>query len=476
MEEKAIDLEDLSFLEKDLTRDELTSVLFLLYTSEKPQWILEEIAKPESKNFLNDYATHHSNWKSSIVESLTIVKLFEVVELLGVSAGEARGQLTQNPSINPGVRLLYELCESCEQRSTDELIMFIKDRYEPAEQCCEQMLEFYLLHAISSKRIKISPLLDDCDFSFITEFFNKHNFAEVQEVLKKFPKKSNSVDSGSNSGAFNTRLLIPLSDKATCSMLGEYTSKKMYVLIINQQTFESDKNPEWQQMLPDHALNERKGTKKDSDALKLLFESFGYEVTAKSNLKHNEILLWVDKATKHASKVDGLIVCVLSHGHEGLVYGQNSIPVNVSGPNSIKSIMASPLLLGKPKILIIQACQGERLQKSVKKNIVSKLELDGPAQSTTISGSVFADFLIFWSTIEGFASVRHVDNGSWFIQGMVNKIRELHVNQHLMDICTAAINEVSLKRGSQNECMLPKLETTFTKNFRFPTARNDSNC
>lgn len=91
------------------------------------------------------------------------------------------------------------------------------------------------------------------------------------------------------------------------------------------------------------------------------------------------------------------------------------------------------------------------------------------------SGSVYADFLIFWSTIEGFASVRHIDNGSWFIQEVVRKIRELHKDHHLIDICTAVIKEVSLKRGSKDECMLPKLEATFTRSFRFPEAK-DSLC
>ena len=200
------------------------------------------------------------------------------------------------------------------------------------------------------------------------------------------------------------------------------------------------------------------------EALKKLFEDFKYHVVVKNDLTHVEIIKEVDKASKQSSKYDGLIVCVLSHGHEGLFYGSDSVPVFVK---DIKANMSSKVLLNKPKILLIQACQGDNLQPTVKKII--QTELDGPNQSNLISGSTRADFLIFWSTIEGFASVRHVENGSWFIQELVKKVTELHKSQHLMDICTSVINEVSMKRGYRDQCMLPKLESTFTKNFRFPT-------
>lgn len=171
------------------------------------------------------------------------------------------------------------------------------------------------------------------------------------------------------------------------------------------------------------------------------------------------------KATQASKCFSGLIMCLLSHGHEGIVYGHNSIPVKIK---DIKSVMSSKLLIGKPKILLIQACQGDKLQKSQRIRS-SDVEYDGPGSSREyVSGSVCADFLTFWSTIEGFASVRHPEDGSWFMQELVSKIRSRHNSHHLMDICTAVINEVYSKRAYGNEFMLPKLETTFTKTFYFP--------
>jgi caspase 8 len=319
--------------------------------------------------------------------------------------------------------------------------------------------------------IKIGQTLDECDFSLITNFFIKNKCDEVESVLKEFPKRSNLLDNANNN-SFNTINLSTAIESKGSRPLDDYPSKNMQVLIINQQSFYRETNPELIQMLPDHDLSERKGTDRDRDALKLLFEDFGYQVSVANNLKHLDILKEIEKATRKASLVSGLIVCILSHGFEGIVYGTNSIPVRIK---DIKKIMATKILLGKSKIFLVQACQGENLQQSVKK-VTSKTEFDGPAQSTIISGSVFADFLTFWSTIEGFASVRHIDNGSWFIQELVRKVREHHRDQHLMDICTNVIKEVSLKRGYRDECMLPKLETTFTRNFRFPKTENHSNC
>lgn len=474
MEEKNIDPEDLNFLEEDLTRDELISVLFLLYGFENPKWILEKLENPRNKNFLYDYATHHANWKTSIIEALTVTNVLEPVQRLGIRSSEAREHSSRNPINNPGLRLLYEFCENCFKKTTNLVISHIKENCESAKYSDESLLEIFLLHSISNRLIKLAPSLEDCDFTFITNFFNNNKVEEVEHVLGRFPKKSNSLDNSNNlNDSFNSHIYLsaPSTSKAS-SLMSEYPSRNLQVLIINQQTFMRDQNPELQALLPDHDLNERRGTVKDMEALRLLFENFGFAVNVKTDLTNLEILKEVDRAAKRASQYDGLIVCVLSHGHEGIVYGHNSIPVRIK---DIRTIMATKILLGKSKILLIQACQGENLQRSVKKAI-PQLEYDGPTPSFMMSGSVYADFLIFWSTIEGFASVRHIDNGSWFIQELVKKIRELHREHHLIDICTAVIKEVSLKRGNNEECMLPKLEATFTRKFRFPEAKNYSNC
>jgi hypothetical protein len=125
--------------------------------------------------------------------------------------------------------------------------------------------------------------------------------------------------------------------------------------------------------------------------------------TTKDNLKDTEMLQEISKAVDRTSreKMNGLIVCLLSHGEQGIVYGSNSIPVTVA---TLKSKMASRDLLGIPKILIIQACQGSILQRNV--DILDEIESDAPRIKT--DDSPYADMFTFWSTIQGFASFRHV--------------------------------------------------------------------
>lgn len=471
METKEIEIKDLKFLEEDLTREEMISIAFLLCSVERPLENISLIAK--SKNFLQTFARNHNNWKSYIIDALATIKVFELIEKLGISIEEAREFSRKSSLINPGLKFLYHIAEACPLNATKHLIDYIKAKCTSLELTNEDQLEIYFLHCIHANLFKVNQLLDMCEFSFILNFFTINKYEVVERVLQTFPKKSNTLDN-SISNDFNSQARQSSSETknaekitaAASNVLENYITRKMFVLIINQQLFTRDNNPQLEKLLPEHDLRERKGTFKDMDALKNLFENFNYHVVGKNNLTHIEILNELDKATMKSSQYDGLVVCVLSHGYEGIFYGSNSIPVPV---REVKKIMSSKGLLGKPKLLLIQACQGSDLQRSVVKRIIHREEYDGPVQSDlTISGSTRADFLTFWSTIEGFASVRHIDDGSWFIQELTKKIKELHHDQHLMDICIAVIKEVSLKRGYRDECMLPKLESTFTKNFRFP--------
>lgn len=83
---------------------------------------------------------------------------------------------------------------------------------------------------------------------------------------------------------------------------------------------------------------------------------------------------------------DSVVVCLLSHGNRGMirksitcasrqynichyfsgvVYGANSVAVRIQ---SIQDILTSRRLLDKPKILIVQACQGDETLRAVEVN------------------------------------------------------------------------------------------------------------
>lgn len=45
----------------------------------------------------------------------------------------------------------------------------------------------------------------------------------------------------------------------------------------------------------------------------------------------------------------------------------------------------------------------------------------------------------------------------------------IHYSEHLQDILTAVIHDVSNKRGYSEECMIPIMHSTLRKKFYFPT-------
>jgi len=64
-------------------------------------------------------------------------------------------------------------------------------------------------------------------------------------------------------------------------------------------------------------------------------------------------------ATRNFSNYGCLVVCLLSHGIENAIAGADSLYVNVNKLKYKFSYNKCPSLYGKPKIFIVQACQGD---------------------------------------------------------------------------------------------------------------------
>lgn len=135
------------------------------------------------------------------------------------------------------------------------------------------------------------------------------------------------------------------------------------ILIINQKQFYFDRNPELHDKLPRRRLETRHGTDRDADILEKVFSNFGYRTRVKHDLTHLEVLKTVQDVVDESIALDSIVICILSHGCKGIVYGSNSIPVEIE---AIEKLILADRLIGKPKILIVQACQGEETQRAKK--------------------------------------------------------------------------------------------------------------
>lgn len=140
---------------------------------------------------------------------------------------------------------------------------------------------------------------------------------------------------------------------------------------------------------------------------------------------------------------DAFICCILSHGVKGAVKGTDGKLV------AIKDIMATfngskcSSLINKPKVFLIQACQGQWPQHGV---AVPDLEADVSPQYIPVE----ADFLVAIATVEDYVSFRHRTDGSWFIQSVCQQLKEgCQRGDDIKDILCRVNSDVSMKEGSK---------------------------
>ena len=188
-------------------------------------------------------------------------------------------------------------------------------------------------------------------------------------------------------------------------------SKKHGVcLIINNKTFKDPKH------------RERKGTDRDEYNLIETWRYLGYhvEVRREATLRKimdifydiDDMLDRIKKKMKSQVTNDSFVCCILSHGNKFCIYSSDSKEVKIDYLE--RALGASAVLLDKPKIFFIQACQGEGLGTtpitSKLHTDMSGLQADGEIQTTRRS-----DVYISYATAQGDQSYRHIEKGSWFI-------------------------------------------------------------
>uniref|UniRef100_A0A182QBD6 CASPL1 n=1 Tax=Anopheles farauti TaxID=69004 RepID=A0A182QBD6_9DIPT len=487
--------EDVNFLENSLSFDDKVSIIFLLYGHRNPQYALQILtvaARASSSGettFLVDwmkYMEESGDWDDEILEALTIMEQNLLLIRAGFDADELRDKYFPRTAeisyhVHPMLKGLYHFCERLDDEAVTRLIKQLQQALGDVTFTNECM-EIILLHLICNESIllgskrtgkeanlltltaagKATELYDESDFlKSIVEHFNR-NVAMLEQSdasVKQIPKMPDVPSKAYSTSNASESVMEPSS-----SPLESYSfhpERAGIVLLINQFTFYREANPELVELIPPRPLKDRKGTEVDKNSLVALFRELGYDLLVEENVTHHQLLQSVQQAVQRMQPTHcSLVVCLLSHGQEGKVFGSNSIPVEVK---AIQQLMASERLTGKPKVLIVQACQGADLQSAVP---IPSYEHDG-LDGVERTASVFMDFLVAWSTVPGFASIRHVEKGSWFIQELCAKLRQHYRSEHIMDILTAVINDVASKRGYGNECMVPIVQSTLSKRLYF---------
>ncbi|CAJ1071630.1 caspase-8-like [Xyrichtys novacula] len=283
-----------------------------------------------------------------------------------------------------------------------------------------------------------------------------------EDIKKTFPKLKNM--------GLNVPSLLPMPVQACSSgdsgnlspeSKGQQVQDEQYKLnskpvgvcvIINNETFEDG--------------HVRLGTEKDAESLGKVFSWLGFRVlmckdrtvsqmyqalihfasdlSDLAQLEKLEVQEWSGKsfttlqgAVKHG---DAFVCCVLSHGRRGEVLGTDWEPLLVKQITGTFRGTAQSPLTGKPKVFLIQACQGSKTQRGV---LSKDLQADD-GQPLYIPEA--ADFLVAMATVEDNAAFRNTDTGSWFIQSVCKQLQEgCPRGKDLIDILRSVNSEVSLR-------------------------------
>ncbi|EHB02367.1 Caspase-3 [Heterocephalus glaber] len=145
-------------------------------------------------------------------------------------------------------------------------------------------------------------------------------------------------------------------------------------------------------------MSARSGTDIDAANLRETFMNLKYEVRNKNDLTREEIVeLMCNVSKEDHSKRSSFICIILSHGEERIIFGTNG-PIDLKILTEFFRGHLCRSLAGKPKLFIIQACQGTELDCGIETD--SGIDDDMACQKIPVQ----ADFLYAYSTAPGYYS------------------------------------------------------------------------
>nr|AOR82888.1 caspase-2 [Apostichopus japonicus] len=246
----------------------------------------------------------------------------------------------------------------------------------------------------------------------------------------------------------------------------------------------------------------RHGTDVDATNLRHIFVELHFNVDTKDNLTALEMATYIREFAKmDHSTFDCVILAILTHGVEGALYGVDEKKLAVEDVFKYFDATRAPTLIGKPKIVILQACRGERFDKGVESTDATgagyveetappprengdqdanalvdsmlRLEFEAPDAFASARSKVpsMSDMLIAYATVPGYVSWRNSERGSWFIQALTEVILEYSQSEDLLSMLTKVNSKVAkaFESSSGKNKQMPAPVTMLTKKlFFFP--------
>lgn len=250
-----------------------------------------------------------------------------------------------------------------------------------------------------------------------------------------------------------------------------------FVLIINNETFTQ-------------TLEDRFGSTKDANDLRVLFCNFGFYCDVKHNLTVDEMkqhLLAFSNLDEH-KRQSCCVVILMSHGEEDHIYGSGCQSVPIKELIVYFSDHNCPNLKNKPKLFIIQACRSYKtLPKDGREsptNNSSSSTLKPPLMrlesfdlssfdavvANTMNPHPHADMLLAYSTAIGNKSFRSTTSGSLFIQNIIEVFREKAHTTSVTDMLIEVNGRLRERYGDLQQLSAP--EVVLTKKWYLNPVQN----
>ncbi|XP_038574565.1 caspase-8-like [Micropterus salmoides] len=218
-------------------------------------------------------------------------------------------------------------------------------------------------------------------------------------------------------------------------------------------------------------LKDRKGTHEDEKALHKVFTHLGFKVMVHNNLTAEAMrLVLKELSRRNFFADDALVVCVLSHGEKGCVYGTDEKEVSLQELTQLFISERAPTLAGKPKLFFIQACQGSSYQRGCmpcppmlrQEGGDKEVEEDaGPAYGKMVT--LGADFVLGMATVSECKSFRNTSTGSIYIQELCKQLMRSAQSSEDMFIVLTHVNMEVSKGQYLKYKQMPEIIYTLTK-------------
>ncbi|RWS19675.1 caspase-1-like protein, partial [Leptotrombidium deliense] len=181
----------------------------------------------------------------------------------------------------------------------------------------------------------------------------------------------------------------------------------------------------------DRTLEDRVGTHEDAEAIAIYFLEKGFKVDLLHDKKYCEVTDVLKMHAAESNDWDCFICFVLTHGAKDKLYAKDDSYKH----DSLFTPFMSESCESKAKLFFINACQGNTLDIGI--------ELFTDACEVPLHTPEGDNFLVALSSVPGFTTMRHEHKGSFFIQSLIEFLRNNESGEDILTILTNVSRKIA---------------------------------